>query len=276
VTEDSSAEPLLAALRALATRVEAAGRLAPPGTTTILRSIVDAAVALFDAEAASIALADSAGGRLMFEVASGAQGQGVVGLTVEAGQGVAGYVFATGQPLALSDVSADGRFGRATAEQTGYVPRSLVAVPLADDDGIAGVLEVLDKRSGPFDLHDVELAGVFARQATIAIRSTRLERDTTALFRTVVNQIAGPAGPVGTADDATSDRPLDLEALVSAATLDLAAERDDPLWAIADDIARLRDADPAELDLVRELLAVLVSRAERRRALRASRGARPR
>jgi GAF domain-containing protein len=247
----TAGEPVNAALRALAARVEAADRLSPPSSTAILRSIVDATVALFDAEAASIALHDPATDRLVFEVAAGAQGQGVVGLAIEPTQGVAGYVFSTGQPIALADVAGDARFGRVTAEQTGYVPRSLVAVPLADDDGVLGVLEVLDRRgAATFDLHDVELAGIFARQATVAIRATRVERDTAALLRKVVSAVGSAEG--------------DVDAIVSAATSDL-ADADDPLWALADDIARLRRADPGQLELVRELLAVLIRRGERGR-----------
>ena len=149
----------------------------------VLRSIVDATVALFDAEAASLALHDPATDRLVFRVAAGEHGQGVVGLTIAPGQGVAGYVQATGQPLALSDVAADPRFGRAAAEQTGYVPRSLLAVPLVDETGVLGVLEVLDRRDGgSFDLRDIELASVFARQASVAIRATGLERDAARSF----------------------------------------------------------------------------------------------
>ena len=49
-------------LRAVALRVEAGRRLAPPAATAVLRSIVEATVALFDAEAASIALYDPATG----------------------------------------------------------------------------------------------------------------------------------------------------------------------------------------------------------------------
>jgi GAF domain-containing protein len=250
-------------LREVALRVEAARRLAPPAGVDVLRSIVEATVALFDAEAASLALHDPATDRLVFTVAAGEQGQGVVGLGIDAGQGVAGYVFSTGQPLAISDVARDARFGRETAEQTGYVPRSLVAVPLLDDEGAIGVLEVLDKRGdGGFDLRDVELASVFARQATVAIRSSRVERDTAAILRSVL------ASPV-TDEAAGATFAADLDDAIAAAVRDVAGPDDDPLWVLADQVARLRAADPAQVDLVRELLAVLVRRAERGRPGRA-------
>ena len=241
---------LAAALRALAVRIEAARRLTPPAGAAILRSIVETTATLFGADAASIALYDPATDRLVFEVAAGEQGQGVVGVSIGPTDGVAGYVYSTGQAIALSDVAADARFGRSTAERTGYVPRSLIAVPLADDDGVIGVLEVLDKRGdGGFDLRDVELAGAFARQATVAIRSGRIERDAASLLRAVI-------GAAGSSNGET-------DALVEAAIDGLDADPDDPVWALADQIARLRAADPAQLDLVRELLAVLVRRADR-------------
>lgn len=216
-------------------------------------------MALFGAEAASLALHDPATDRLVFEVAAGERGQGVVGLTIESGQGVAGYVFSTGQPLALSDVARDSRFGRETAEQTGYVPRSLIAVPLVDTLGVLGVLEILDKRGDSgFDLHDVELATVFARQATVAIRSSRVERDTASLLRSVLL-----ATDATDATDAADDAALD--AIIAAEIRTLDADGDDPLWALADQIALLRSTDPGQLELVRDLLAVLVRRADRDR-----------
>jgi GAF domain-containing protein len=170
-------------------------------------------------------------------------------------------VFSTGQPLALSDVARDARFGRDTAEQTGYVPRSLIAVPLVDDEGILGVLEVLDKRGdGGFDLRDIELATVFARQATVAIRSSRIERDTASLLRSVLIEAdAAPAGMPGADADTLDDA---LAASIATEVRALDAGADDPLWALADQIARLRGADPGQLELVRDLLAVLVRRAQ--------------
>jgi len=259
-------DPLVPTLHAVAVRVEAARRLVPPAGTAVLRSIVEATAALFGAEAASLALHDPATGRLVFQVAAGEQGQAVVGLAIGSSEGVAGYVFSTGQPLALSDVARDARFGREAAEQTGYVPRSLIAVPLVDDVGILGVLEVLDKRGdGAFDLRDVELATVFARQATVAIRASRIERDTAALLRAVLVAVDGAAP----ADSAADPEGAALDVLIAAEVARLDADGDDPLWAIADEIARLRTTDPGQLELVRDLLAVLVRRAERGRLGRA-------
>jgi GAF domain-containing protein len=261
-------DPLGATLHAVALRVEAARRLAPPAGTAVLRSIVEATAALFDAEAASLALHDPASDRLVFEVAAGERGQGVVGLAIGPSEGVAGYVFSTGQPLALSDVARDARFGRDTAERTGYVPRSLVAVPLVDGEGVLGVLEVLDKRGAEgFDLRDVELAAVFARQATVAIRSSRVERDTANLLRAVLVSADGALPVEEAADESATTAALD--ALIAAEVRTLDGDGDDPLWALADQIALLRTADPGQLELVRDLLAVLVRRTDRGRPGRA-------
>ena len=256
-------DPLRLTLHELAVRVEAAGRLAPPAGTAVLRSIVEATVSLFDAEAASLALHDPVADRLVFTVAAGEHGQGVIGLAIDPSHGVAGYVFATAQPLAISDVTSDARFGRDTAEQTGYVPRSLVAVPLLDDEGTLGVLEVLDKRGGgAFDLRDVELAGVFARQATVAIWSSRIERDTAAILRSVLTAADRSAGDGEGFGDA-------LDRAIGDAVQGIGGVEDDPLWALADQVARLRATDSSQLELVRDILDVLVRRAERGRPGRA-------
>ena len=248
-------------LQAVALRVEAALRLTPLAGSAVLASIVEATVALFGAEAASIALYDPLEERLVFTVAAGEHGQGVVGLAIKPGQGVAGYVFSTGLPMALADVARDARFGRGTAEATGYVPRSLIAVPLVDAEGSIGVLEILDKRGDRgFDLRDIEVATIFARQATVAIRASRIERGTATLLRSVLTGLS----VVDAAERAEGDAAgFDVETMIREATAGLDGDDEGALWGLADDIARLRTADPAEIDLLRELLAVLVRRAEK-------------
>lgn len=252
----------LAVLRAVALRAEGARRLEIGSSEAVLRSIVDATVALFGATAASIALYDPGTDRLIFRVAAGEQGAGVVGLSIPPDEGLAGYVFTTGQALALSDVERDRRFGRRVAEQTQYVPRSIVAVPLVDEDGTIGVLEVLDRRDGgSFSLRDVELASVFARQAAVAIRASRVERDTAALLAAALRAIAGPEPPERGIDE-----------LVTAATAELDRADDGRLWSLADQVARIRRADPGQVALVADLLAVLASHAERARTRGRRRG----
>jgi GAF domain-containing protein len=250
-------------LRSIASRGAIARRLEDGAERAVLRSIVEATVALFDAEAASIALLDPGRNQLIFEVAAGEQGQGVIGLAIAPDQGIAGYVFTTGQPLALSEVERDARFGRGRAESTGYVPRSIVAVPLIDDSGSLGVLEVLDKRSSAaFSLRDIELASVFARQATVAIRASRVERDMASLLQGTLASLAGPTDAQGTPTEATIAR------IVELATSDLDGDDEGRLWAIVDRVARLRQVDPGELDLLAEILEVVARRAERRASQR--------
>jgi GAF domain-containing protein len=240
------------ALAAIGRRAEIAGRLELGGSEAVLRSIVEAAALLFEAEAASLALFDAARNVLVFRVAAGAQGQGVVGLEIPPDRGLVGYVFSTGQALAISDVARDPRFGRAFAEQTRYVPRSIVAVPLVDERGTIGVLEVLDKRTeATFSIRDVELAGVFARQASVAIRASRVERDVGALVGAVLRSLAGVEAP---ADG--------VETLVAAAVADVGGP-DDPLWPLVERVAALRRASPDQLELVTALLDVLVRQAGR-------------
>lgn len=258
----------LEALRAIGLRSDLARRLTPDAGERVLRSVVDATVALFQAEAASIALYDATTDRLVFRVAAGEQGQGVVGLSVPPDQGLVGYVYTSGQALAISDVRADPRFGRAFAESTEYVPRSIVAVPLTDADGTVGVLEVLDKKDeAAFSLRDIELASVFARQAAVAISATRVERDVSELLGTVLGGLVRSTEPTG--EVAGPDRTVD--ELVAAATSEL--DRDDPshLWALVEQIARVRTATPDQLALVTDLLGVLGDHADRDRSARSSR-----
>jgi GAF domain-containing protein len=142
----------------------------PTSSRELLQSIVDAAARIFGAAAASIALVDERQGVLRFEVVYG-EGQGdVLGLEMSLDQGIAGYVVMTGNPIAVADVKKDPRFAEDFAQKTGYIPNSILAMPLIWNDRVIGVMEVLDKIDSPsFGMQDMELLGMFARQAAIAI-----------------------------------------------------------------------------------------------------------
>ena len=247
--DDGAAAELL---RDFALAAETARRFRGDTELLLLRSVSDAAVVLFGAEACSIAVYDAADNVLEYRVASGPHGAEVVGVRVPPSQGIAGYVFSTGQPLAITDVGSDARFDRGTAERTGYVPRSIAAVPLRDEDSSLGVIQVLDKRGDEaFSLRDLELLGVFAAQAAQAIRTTQLLRD---LRRVLADVSEG----FGVADGDGRGRLLD------RAVAGLAEDRAS-FWALVDVVGRLRAMPDRELRLVTALLEAAARHADRPR-----------
>jgi GAF domain-containing protein len=137
---------------------------------SLLQSIVEVARAIFGAKASSIFLLDEASDELVFEAVAGEGAGTLVGRRFPSSTGVAGWVLVTQQPLVLENVAEDPRFGREAAESTGFVPKSLMAVPLLYEERALGVLEVLDRHQDtPFTLAEMELLGQFANQASIAL-----------------------------------------------------------------------------------------------------------
>jgi GAF domain-containing protein len=136
----------------------------------LLQSIVDVARAIFGAKASSIFLLDAEADELVFEAVSG-EGEGdLIGMRIPSGTGIAGWVLVTGQPIVIDDLSQDPRHARQTAESTGYVPKSLMAVPLVNGETSLGVLQVLDRSTDrAFSLGEIDLLILFAHQASIGL-----------------------------------------------------------------------------------------------------------
>ncbi|PWJ54612.1 GAF domain-containing protein [Quadrisphaera granulorum] len=137
-----------------------------------LQACTDLGVALFGAVACLVAVVEPDEEHLVFRAASGRETQGVVGLRLPVGRGVAGWVVSSGQGIAVEDVRADPRFARDVAEQTGYVPASILAAPLpaaAGTDEALGVVEVLDRRRSP-DRDDARLLSLLARQLSLGLQ----------------------------------------------------------------------------------------------------------
>jgi GAF domain-containing protein len=134
----------------------------------LLQSVVEVARAIFAAKASSVFLLDEEADELVFEAVSGEGAESLIGHRIPSSTGVAGWVLVTRQPLVLEDVGNDPRFARDVAENTGYVPRGLMCVPLLHEEKALGVLNVLD-RATQFTLEEMELLGLFANQAAIGL-----------------------------------------------------------------------------------------------------------
>ena len=136
----------------------------------LLQATVEVARAIFGAKAASVFLLDEEAEELVFEAVAG-EGEGeLIGMRFPAGNGIAGWVLTTRQPLIVDDLTADTRWSRTQAESTGYVPKSMMSVPLLVDERVLGVLNVLDRpEESRVRLSEVDLLGLFANQAAIAL-----------------------------------------------------------------------------------------------------------
>ena len=136
----------------------------------LLAAIVEVARSIFGAKASSIVLLDEETEELVFEAVVGEGEDTLLGTRYPAGKGIAGWVLATRTPLVIEDVQQDPRFAKDVAEDTGYVPSGLMAAPLLHDERALGVLSVLDRpEQSLFSLQEMELLGLFANQASIAV-----------------------------------------------------------------------------------------------------------
>ncbi len=146
----------------------------------LLRSVVEVARAIFGARASSIMLFDEEADELVFAAVAGSDEQGLVGMRMPSDTGLAGWVLSSRTPLVLEDVANDPRHARDVAEKTGFVPSGMMAAPLLADEQALGVLQVLDRpKRSRFSLQEMELLGLFANQAAIALgllNSTRRAR----------------------------------------------------------------------------------------------------
>jgi len=184
----------------------------------LLSGLIEAAKRLFDAAAASVLMLDHATTELVFEASSDRE---VLGMRFPAHQGIAGWVMMTGEPIAVGDVRRDPRFAKDFAASTGYVPKSILAVPMIVGDEVEGVMEVLDKKSAAsFGLDDMELMGMFARPAAIAVEQARM---VTSIGELLIAELGRLAEGQGDRDLAEVTRAvLDEESAASDQTLELA------------------------------------------------------
>jgi sigma-B regulation protein RsbU (phosphoserine phosphatase) len=144
----------------------------------VLDQIMSTSRAVMGADACSLMLVDEASQELVFQVAQGAVGKKLrEGFRIKRGQGIAGHVFETGEPLLIEDAYSDPRFNPEFDRRTGYRTRSILCVPLKVKERIIGVSQILNKDdNAPFTSEDLETFSLLNVQAAIAIENARIHR----------------------------------------------------------------------------------------------------
>lgn len=176
-------------------------------TTTLDRNdlltlIMNHARDLLGVEATSVWELDEANQELVLHVATGSGGEKLRAVKIPVGQGIIGHVVATGEVVLVEDVTKDERHYQRIDQQSGFVTRSILCVPLRAQPiqlgpargevqaRIIGGAQALNKVEGTFTREDLDLFSTFASQAATALQISRLYSGMQNLFNDIIRVVA--------------------------------------------------------------------------------------
>src|SRR6202050_2765448 len=143
------------------------------GTETldeILEELVQMTSAALGCDRSSFFLHDAGTGELYSRVAQGIRRREIRLLSND---GIIGAAFQTGGSIIVDDAYADPRFTATIDQETGYVTKTILCVPLRTANGeIIGVAQALNKVDGVFTERERVLLEAIAAQSIPALRSS--------------------------------------------------------------------------------------------------------
>jgi diguanylate cyclase (GGDEF)-like protein len=140
----------------------------------ILETIMKQVERLIKPKTWSLLLVDSESGDLIFEIAVSTVSEQLMGVRLERGKGIAGWVAQHGQPLLIPDVRKDERFAEHFDQKLLFTTRSIVCVPMKIKDQVIGVIELINSyEESDFDENDILLISSIADFAAIALENAR-------------------------------------------------------------------------------------------------------
>jgi len=141
----------------------------------LLTQIMQWVAAELNVEACSLLLVSEDRKWLKFEIALGPKGDYVKDIALAMGEGIAGMVAQTGQPIISNAARRDPRHEKAIAEALEYPVYKLLCVPMTLHGTVIGVIEAMNKRDGAdFTEQDCSLLTVIAQQAALFLEISRL------------------------------------------------------------------------------------------------------
>lgn len=170
-------------LRSIVETIDVANALTAPLRLSI-ENLLRISAAEINSEEASVIIRDGDAGDLRFLSAVGKVAEHLKTLKIPSGKGIAGFVFSSGQPMAITDVGAENTFYAEVDKQTGYSTQTILATPLRHNGEIIGVLEYINRIGEPpyepFTSQEMDKVALFAEAIASlvnAYESAKLFRD---------------------------------------------------------------------------------------------------
>lgn len=136
----------------------------------VLKTVMNIATDLMQAEASALVFVDRETGDLLFHTVQGDKAKAVKQVRLRSGEGIVGSVIESGEAYIANDAADDRRFYAGVDSSTGFTTKSVLCVPLMTEHRRWGAIEVLNKANNrPFDNHDLLLCEALAGQASVAI-----------------------------------------------------------------------------------------------------------
>lgn len=110
----------------------------------ILQIILNRLSQLIRAQNWTLYLMDEAQKELHFAVVVGLEGRDLRGIRLKVGEGLAGMVAETGEPLLVPDAGKEPHFDQRVDSQTGFTTHSLITLPLMLGEKVIGVLQIIN------------------------------------------------------------------------------------------------------------------------------------
>lgn len=180
---DETPQDLNAKLQRLIETIDIANLLTAPLTDSI-NSLLTISASEVSSDEASVLVSDGPDGDLRFLTAIGSVADQLIDMTIPAGKGIAGFVFSSGQPMAVADVVGEETFYAEVDRKTGYSTQTLLATPLRYDGEVIGVLEYVNRRGEPpyepFTPDEMDKAAIYADAVASLVNahtSAKLLRD---------------------------------------------------------------------------------------------------
>ena len=137
----------------------------------VLKAILTKAAAVSGAQIGSIMVLEE--GRLHLRATVGTDGPTAQNLSFGLGEGIAGKVVQTGQPILANDVANHPDFRRPDGAKV--LPKALLCVPMRLGDEVIGVINLSNYlRINVFDEDAVRVVASLASQTSVAVENARL------------------------------------------------------------------------------------------------------
>jgi diguanylate cyclase (GGDEF)-like protein len=139
----------------------------------ILGAIMDKMAQFFGPEKWSMLMVDDKAGELYYAIAVGENAESLKGLRVPMGEGVAGWVASTGNPLVVPDVALDPHWSAFASKHPDLKIKSIACVPVRSGNKTLGVIQLLNSKLDLLSEYSISFLRILCDYAAIAIQNAR-------------------------------------------------------------------------------------------------------